>query len=174
MKRRSVIEQQRGFRGERCHEPVPHHPAAGREVEDTITALDVAVKLVLFQMLNERPAGAMHDAFRNAGGAGGIENVERMIERERFERWFGRLSRADPLAPPPASRHAADGRLRVRVGHDHGVFHRRQGAHDFGDPRQHVVAFAAIEIAVGGNQEPRFDLAKPIEDTLHAEVRRTG
>ena len=36
-------------------QPVPHHPAAGREIEDTIAWLDVAVKLMFFQVLDSVP-----------------------------------------------------------------------------------------------------------------------
>ena len=40
------------------------------------------------------------------------------------------------------------------------------------EARQHVVTFAAVEIAVGGNQDAWLDLTEPIEHALHAEVRR--
>ena len=33
---RAVVQNQRGLRRERRDEPVPHHPAAGREVEDAV------------------------------------------------------------------------------------------------------------------------------------------
>ena len=82
MERRSVVQHQRRFRGERRDQPVPHHPAAGREVEDAIAGADVAVQLVLLQVLEQRAAGAVHDALRHAGRAGRIEDVERMVERE--------------------------------------------------------------------------------------------
>ncbi len=59
---RTVEEQQGGFGCQRRDEPVPHHPSARREVEDAVVVLDVAVELVLFQMLDERAAGAVHDA----------------------------------------------------------------------------------------------------------------
>ena len=83
MERRAVVEQQRRLGRERRHQPVPHHPAAGREVEDAIARLDVAVELVLLQVLDQRAAGAVDDALRDAGRARRIEDVERMVERKR-------------------------------------------------------------------------------------------
>ena len=85
MKGRAVVEQQRRAGRERRDQPVPHHPAAGREVEDAIARLDVGVELMLLQVLNQRAAGAMHDALGNAGGARRVQDVERVIERQRFE-----------------------------------------------------------------------------------------
>ena len=43
-------------------------------------------------MLQQRPAGAVDDAFRNAGRAGGIEDVERVVEGQVVE--DGRLGLA--------------------------------------------------------------------------------
>ena len=37
-------------------------------------------------MLDEGAAGAMNDALGHAGRAGGVQDVERMVERERLER----------------------------------------------------------------------------------------
>ncbi len=81
IKRRAVEQQQRRLRGERRDEPVPHHPRTGGEVEHAVVRLDVAVEPVLLQVLEERPAHAVHDAFRHAGGARRIKNIERMVER---------------------------------------------------------------------------------------------
>ena len=40
---------------------------------------------VLLQVLEQRAAGAMHDAFRRAGRAGGEQDVERMVEGQPLE-----------------------------------------------------------------------------------------
>ena len=39
-------------------------------------------------MLNQRAAGAMHNALRYAGRTRGVHDVERMIERQLFKRDF--------------------------------------------------------------------------------------
>src|SRR2546430_9512657 len=62
-----------------------HHPATGREVEQPVAALQVGVQQVLLVMLQQRAAGAMHDALRSAGRAGRIQDVQRMVEGERSE-----------------------------------------------------------------------------------------
>ncbi len=62
-------------------QPVPHHPAAGGEVEQAVARLHVAMQPMLLQVLQQRAAGAVHDALRHAGRAGGIHDVERMVER---------------------------------------------------------------------------------------------
>ena len=41
---------------------------------------------VLLQVLQQRAAGAVHDAFGNAGRAGGKQDVDRVIERQPLER----------------------------------------------------------------------------------------
>ena len=104
MERRAVVEQERRARRERRHEPVPHHPAAGREVEDAIAGLHVAVQLVLLQVLQQRAAGAVDDALGHAGRAGRIEDVERMVERQRRVRERRRRDAAPTNAVPAASR----------------------------------------------------------------------
>jgi len=54
----------------------------------------LAMQFVLAEMLQQYAAMAMHDAFGNAGGAGGIEYVERMIERDPHKSWHPRRARA--------------------------------------------------------------------------------
>ena len=85
MKRRTVVEQQGGTRGEPGHQPVPHHPAAGGEIELPIARLDVTVELMLLQMLKQRATGAMDDAFGNARGARGIHDEQRVVEGQADE-----------------------------------------------------------------------------------------
>ena len=44
-------------------QPVPHHPAAGREIEQAVAGFHVGVELVFLEMLQQGAAGAVHDAF---------------------------------------------------------------------------------------------------------------
>ena len=80
--RRAVVEQQRRAGRQPGHQPVPHHPAAGREVEQAVAGLEVAVQQMLLQVLQQRAAGAVHDALRHAGGARRVQDVQRMVERQ--------------------------------------------------------------------------------------------
>ena len=66
----AVVEQDCGLGRQRRDEPVPHHPAQGRVVEDAVAGPDVAVELVLLEVLKEDAARAVHDALGHAGGAG--------------------------------------------------------------------------------------------------------
>ena len=40
------------------------------------------MELVLLEVLQQRAAGAMDDALRDAGGARRVQDVQRMVERE--------------------------------------------------------------------------------------------
>src|SRR5256886_14390733 len=91
-----VVEHQRRPAGEPAHQPVPHHPAAGGEVEQPVASLQVRVQQVLFLMLQERPPGTVHDALRDARGTGRVEHIERMIERVQRELGWSR-ARAELL-----------------------------------------------------------------------------
>ena len=174
MERRAVVEQQRRLRRERRDQPVPHHPAAGREVEDAIAGLDVAVELVLLEVLDQRAAGAMDDALGDAGRARRVEDVERMVERQRLET---RLAAA-------AAREARS-TARRRAGRPGTATLRRTGprpssrrsgsrVEDLPDSRQRVVRLSAVEIAVGRDEHSGLDLPEAIDHALHAEVGRAG
>ena len=97
-KRRAVVEQQGGAAGQAGDQPVPHHPAAGREVEQPIAGTHVAVQLVLLEMLEQHPAVAMDNAFRHAGRATREHDVERVSEADAFENWlFFRVDRGNVI-----------------------------------------------------------------------------
>ena len=65
----AVVEHQARAAGQAGGQPVPHHPAAGRVVEEARVGAQSGVELVLFQMLQERSAGAVDDALRWASGS---------------------------------------------------------------------------------------------------------
>src|SRR6185437_15821405 len=98
MERAAVIQDERRTRCERARQPVPHHPAAGREVEDAVAAPDVRVEEMLLLVLQQRSARAVHDALRNSRRSGGVEDVERMIERSWCEaKWRSTLPERMPV-----------------------------------------------------------------------------
>ncbi|MNH02851.1 hypothetical protein D3C79_620970 [compost metagenome] len=66
---RAIVEHQSGAGGEGAHQPVPHHPAAGGEVEHPLPRLDVAVQLMLLEVLQQGAADAVDYALGFAGGA---------------------------------------------------------------------------------------------------------
>ena len=99
MERRSVVQHERRAGGERTDQPVPHHPTARREIEHAITGLDIAVQLMFLQMLQQCPAGAVDNAFRNAGRAGGIQDVKRLREWKLREGAGVIRMRLEPVVP---------------------------------------------------------------------------
>ena len=62
-------------------QPVPHHPAAGGEVEQGILALQVGVQAQLLDVLQQSAAGTVDNALGHAGGARRVEDVQRVVER---------------------------------------------------------------------------------------------
>ena len=123
------------------------------------------MELVLLEMLDQRAAGAVDDALGHAGGAGGIHDVERMVEGQTDERRLGvRVVRA---------RLGDDVLDLARQGHPHQVVDGLDGVSDGLRPFAHVEVLAAIFVAVAGDQHLGFDLAETVERALDAEVRGT-
>ena len=171
-KRRAVIEEQGGAGGESGHLPVPHHPAAGGEVEQAVAGAHIAVQDVLLEMLQKDAAVAMYDAFGYAGGAGGIHDEQRVGEGQRREN--------DAFV---TVRQVFPGRqwwLELRcvrqteIGHQHDACQRRQLRHDFGVFGPAIDLLAVVPVAVDTEQHLGCNLAKTVEYALDAEVRRSG
>lgn len=76
---RSIKEQDTGSKGKGTDKPIPHHPAAGRVVEDGVVPLHVSMELEILKVLQQSSAHSMDDTLGNPCGAGGIHDVERMI-----------------------------------------------------------------------------------------------
>ncbi|MNF93869.1 hypothetical protein D3C84_765600 [compost metagenome] len=85
VERRAVVQHHRAAYREGRDQPVPHHPAARGVVEQALAGAKIAVQAVFLDVLQEYAAGAVDDAFGHAGGAAGIEDVQRMGEGHRDE-----------------------------------------------------------------------------------------
>ena len=109
MEGRAVVEHERRARREPRREPVPHHPAAGREVEQPVARAQVAVEQLLLRVLEQRAARAVHDALRRAGRAGRVQDVERMVEGQALERERGARAPARASVPTYARPAASAG-----------------------------------------------------------------
>ena len=109
-------------------EPVPHHPAAGGEVEDPVVRAEVGVQHQLLEMLEQRAARPVHHALGQARRAGRVHDVERMIERQARE---GGLVRHRRCASSSSSQRTAPAaarcrsRLRLEVRHHDDPLDRR-------------------------------------------------
>jgi hypothetical protein len=60
----------------------------------------------LLQVLQQRPAGAVHHAFGETGGATGVHDVKRVVERQATVRWNDGTT-DDPVAPEARSGNSA-------------------------------------------------------------------
>ncbi len=171
--RRAVVEHERRARGDAGGEPVPHHPAAGGEVEQPLAVAQVALQAVLLHVLQQRAAGAVHDAFRHAGGAGGEQDIDGMIERQPLEGERLRRERLEERCKRLRARHACRHGIRLaEIGHDHDLAGRRQLA---GDRLQLVGDFdllAVVPVAVDGHEYLGLDLPEAVEHAALAEVGR--
>ena len=132
--RRAVVHQQRGSRGERGHEDVPHRPAAGREVEEAIAGPHVTVQPLLLEVLQQRAARTVHDALRYAGRAGRVEHVHRMVERQAHVLDDARGGvRCDEVCQPLGVRDTRRVAVRIEVRHQHDALQIGKLRHDRGE-----------------------------------------
>ena len=173
--RRAVEQHQRRARADAGGEPVPHHPAAGGEIEQPLAGAQVALQPVFLHMLQQRAAGAVHDAFRHAGGARRKQNIERMIERQPREGQLFRRMGFEEIFQRPRARNLRGGFCRIaEIGHDH---HGRRGGELLGDGCDLVgnrQRLAVVPIAVDRHEDLGLDLAKAVEHPALAEIGRAG
>ena len=85
-------------------EEVPHHPAGRGEPEDAVALLRVDVQVVLLEVLEQDPALRVHDRLRQAGRARGVEDPQRVVERDALERRAPRRSAGTPRPSRPRPR----------------------------------------------------------------------
>ena len=62
---------------------IPHHPAQRRLPEEHVGRSQICVQSGGLEVFEQHPAVAVHDALGPAGGAGGEEHPQRMVERHR-------------------------------------------------------------------------------------------
>ncbi len=172
---RAVVQHDRGAQRERARQPVPHHPAAGGEVEHAVVAPDVHVQRVLLEMLEQRAPRPVHQALGQAGGARRIQDVQRMVERQPREgQRRRRFGRAHVVAPRDAARQARGVHGGVLARHQHHALDFRNARGDLADPRQAVDTRSCIAVRRRGQQHAGPDLPEPVEHAGHAEVGRAA
>ena len=81
--RMAAVADHRGTAHQPGYPEVPHHPAQRRLPEEDIARGQVGMQCGRFQVFEDHPAVAVHDALGPAGGAGGEEHPQRMVERHR-------------------------------------------------------------------------------------------
>ena len=174
---RPVVEHQRGLAGQGRHQPVPHHPARGREVEHAVAGAHVAVEAVLHQVLEQHAARPVDDGLGHARGARGVQHVQRVIERQRREegrRGAGRRGAAacQEVLPENRAGHAGEVGLGVQERDDDQLLEPVQPGGDVGQSLQAVEVAAAVAVAVDCHEHAGADLAEAVDHAVGAEIGR--
>ena len=172
---RAVVEDQRGSGGQARGQPVPHHPASRREVEDPVAGPDVALEPVLHQVLEEDSAGPVHDALGPSGRSGRVQDVERVVERQVQEPDRPGVVRVQERVEGDSAtwQRPVGGLSRVATNYHYPAEGGQSGGH-VGQPGGDVVVATPVVVAVGGEQHDRFDLAEPVQHAIGSEVGRGG
>jgi hypothetical protein len=156
-----VEEHDRGARQQRAHEEVPHHPARGGEPEQAVAGARVGVQGELLEVLEQDPALAVDDRLRQPSGPAGVQDPQRVVERQwsELERPVGQEAFLPARAVQVAQAHEPAA--------DPGV--------DLGDHLPPVEVPAAVAVAVHGEQDLRLDLGEAVDHRAGAELgRRAG
>jgi hypothetical protein len=125
------------------------------------------VQGVGFQRFEQDSAVGVDDAFGYAGGAGAVEDPQRMLERHLL---VARRRVAGDRLGEVGDAHGQRGD-RVEVAHHDGVPHRRQPAAQLVDQRAAVHRFARETVAVDADQYGRLDLPEPVDQPVEPEIR---
>ena len=104
----AVVEHDRGLGQQPGDEEVPHHPAGRGEPEEAVAGVGVDVEVELLQVLEQDPALALDDRLRQPGGAGGVEDPERVVEGDALEAQLGARAGGEQLVPGESRRAAAE------------------------------------------------------------------
>src|SRR5690554_5909221 len=172
----SVKENERGFGGEAAYEPVPHHPPAGREVEEAIERTDACMEAMLLEVLEKRSPLPVDDAFGLSRGSARVENVEGVVEGEALKTkgraiWLFRRRIRKGLEEDRALQGFFRWRA-VEVRHDDGRMLEAESLVDLFGFREGLDALSTVDIAIACEKEDGLNLAKAIEHAIHPEIRR--
>ena len=173
MEGRAVEEEQRRARGKPRHQPVPHHPAERGEVEDAIACADGRLQAVLLEVLDERAADRMDDAFRHARGAGREQDIERVGEgHARIGDGLRREGRQRGGERNGIRQRRGDALRLAEEGHDDGALQTGKLGDDLRELLGQMDFLAGIAIAVDGEEHLGRDLAEAVDNRVGAEIGR--
>jgi len=131
------------------------------------------VQLVFLEMLQQRAADAVDDAFGHAGRPRRIHDIERMVERQRREVRLRRRVRRDEAGVGNASRQPRRERVRLlaQVRHQDRPPRARQLREQCGQLGFNIDGLAVVPITVGRDQHLGLGLTEAIEHALNPEIR---
>ena len=157
----AVVEHDRRLGEQAADEEVPHHPARRREPEDAVALLRVDVQVELLEVLEQDPALALDDRLRQPGRAGGVQDPQRVVERDALEGQLRVL--AEEAVLPAAAVEVAE---RDELAADLAV--------DARDGLRAVEVLAVVAVAVDGQEHLRLDLREAVDHAARAEVGRAA
>src|SRR3990167_9383936 len=128
---------------------------------------------MFLEVLEENAARTMDDAFGHSCGARGIENKERVVERNLGKiNGFNVLKRLNSLIP---RLHAfLCGERFIFIRKHNNLFKIGESFEKGRDPFKAVKPLSFVIIAVRHEEDFGFCLAKAIQNTVYAKVRRAG
>lgn len=129
--------------------------------EEGVPGAEVGVQAMLLQVLEQGASGAVDDALRSAGGAGGEEDEERVVEGKPLPASRQRLGwgRGDQVGEPLHGNRTG-GRDGVVVEREHGLQRGKRG--------DHVGEGVAV---AGGEEQLRRKLLEAAEDRRRPHIR---
>ncbi|MNF71610.1 hypothetical protein D3C84_535630 [compost metagenome] len=125
---------------------------------------------MFLEVLQQRAAVTMNDAFGNTGRPGGKQDKQRMIKGHLSECDVGCRVGLDKVGETDSADNVGDIRYVLHIRHDYGTQEARQSSRYFGIFRQAIDAFAVVPIAVYAQQQLGLDLPETVEYSLHTEV----
>ena len=123
-------------------------------------------------VLEKDPAVSVHDRLREPGRARGVQDVERVIERDRLEREG--LVPGEQLFPGDGTGEARLFEVCAEVGEDDRRFEGRKLALELSDLLRAVELPRAVAVSVDREQHLRLDLADAVRDGPRTELRSAG
>ena len=174
---RAAVEQHRAdAQQQRADQEIPHHPAGGGEEEHPVARPQVHVQALQLELFQQDPAVPVHDRLGQAGGAGGEQDPQRVVERHLLEPETGGRDRRMVEGGRPAHR-PRDRRLqpsRLQVGQVDDVLEAVQGVDDLAQLGGAREVGTRVPVAVRAEQDLRGQLAEPVDHPAPAEVRRAA
>ena len=122
-------------------------------------------------MLNQCPAGRVHDAFRQTGRAGRVHDVQRMVEGQ-VGKSHGMDGRQRQIFPFHSLRQGVNIPVSRIIDHDN-LFHRRELIDNSLNFFLGIDDFASKIITIGGKNYLGLYLAEAVKDAFDPKIRLT-
>ncbi|MNF92692.1 hypothetical protein D3C84_753420 [compost metagenome] len=133
------------------------------------------MQLMFLEVLQQGAAVTVDDALGYPGGAGGIQNEQRMVEGYPNEGDLGSGIGLEEIGVAYAAADAGDVRRVLQIRHHHGTQKARQACRHLSVLLQAIDALAVVPVAIDAQQQLGLDLPETVEHALHTEVwRSTG